>query len=102
MCLPFEMQATCCYGSGQPVVDEESGAKGNGVKQVESNRNNLGCWIQPAQVIRVACNDRISPLPGKDYHRRVDDVGRVGSAAKFSTRTGKLLIQSNDFDFLAP
>jgi hypothetical protein len=67
-----------------------------------SNRNNLGCRIQPPQVVRIACNDRVSPLPGKDHDRRVDNVGRVGGAAEFSTGTGKLPIKSNNLYFLAP
>jgi hypothetical protein len=67
-----------------------------------SNRNNLGSRIEPPQVIRIACHYGVSPLPGKDHHRRVDNVGRVDGTAEFSTGTGKLLIERYDLHFLAP
>ena len=33
-----------------------------------SNRNNLRSRIQTPQVIRIAYNDGVPPLPGKNYH----------------------------------
>src|SRR5262249_24346948 len=43
-----------------------------------------------------------SPLPGKDHHRRVYNIRRVGGAAELSTGTGKLLVKRNNLNFLAP
>lgn len=68
----------------------------------ELNGDDVGCWIQAPQVTGIACQYRILPLSCKDYHRRVDNIRRVGGAAEFSARTGKLFIKRNDRYFLAP
>ena len=65
------------------------------------NRNNLGSRIQTPEVIGIACNYGVSPFPGKDYHRCVDNIARVGGTAKFSTGARKLLIKRNNFHTLA-
>ena len=67
-----------------------------------SNRNNLSFRIQTPQVIRIACDDGVSPLPGKEHHRSVDNIRRIDSAAEFSTRTSKVLIKRNNLHFHAP
>jgi len=74
-----------------------------GVQRLQvSNSNNPGSRIQTPQVIRVACHNGISPLPGKNHHRSVDNIRGVSSGAEFSTGTGQLIVQRNDLDFLAP
>src|ERR1700758_2990158 len=60
------------------------------------------CRIQAPEVIRIAGHDVILPLPGEDYHRRVDNIRRIGGAAQLSTGTGKLLVKRNDLNFFAP
>jgi hypothetical protein len=67
-----------------------------------SNSDNLGPRIQPPQVIRLARNDGVSPLSGKDHHRSFNRIRQVGGGAEFSTRTGKVLVEGNNFHFLAP
>ncbi len=67
-----------------------------------SDRNNLGSVIQTPQVIRIACNNKVFPLPGNDHHRGVDNVLRVGGGAEFSTGTGQMLVKRDNFHFLAP
>jgi hypothetical protein len=49
--------------------------------------------------MRIARENGVSPVPGEDYHRCVDNIRRVGGAAEFSAGTGKLLIKRNDLNF---
>jgi hypothetical protein len=65
------------------------------------DNNNFSSGIQTSQVTWVACNDRVSPCPGNDHHRGVYKIAHFGGGAKFSTRTGKVLIQRNNLHFLA-
>ena len=67
-----------------------------------SNKNILGSRIQTPQVIRIACNNGVSPLPGKDHHRSVDNIRRIGGATELSTGTCKLLIKRNNLHLAAP
>jgi hypothetical protein len=58
--------------------------------------------MQAAQVTSIACQYRILPQSREDDHQRVDNVRRVGGAAEFTTRAGKLFVRRNDRYFLDP
>lgn len=64
-------------------------------------RDNLSPRIQTPQIIGIACDDRVSPFPGKDHNRSVDNIVRVGGTAKLSTGAGNLLIKRDNLHPLA-
>ncbi|MCX6612197.1 MAG: hypothetical protein NTW74_15255, partial [Acidobacteria bacterium] len=51
--------------------------------------------------MRITRNYGVPPLPGKNYHRRIDYILGIGSTAKLSTRSGKRLIQWNHLHLFA-
>ena len=65
-------------------------------------RNNLSCPIQTPYIIRIAGNYKVSPLPGDDHGRRVDNIRSPRGAAEFSGATGKLVVRRNNLNLLAP
>src|SRR5262249_32466412 len=86
--------------AGRPTRPTNTKPRPMPLPRVSSNGDDWAIRVQAPEVVRIACDDGVSPLPGQNHDRSVDNVRGLGGAAEFSTGTGKLFIERNNLDFV--
>ena len=61
-----------------------------------SDANNFGCWIEPPNIARIACDDAIAALSREKDHGCVDHIRGIGRGAEFTACARQFFVERNN------